>query len=109
MHPKSLIDEINDNGGELAFSEFEWKIIEYIQNFWTMRYPNLDKPCEIGDERIEEINDLVQKIWQLIPHDLHEEFEKSSPYQKGERILMERSDSIPRNREFEIGINRKSK
>lgn len=65
------------------------KTIDIVNSYKYLRYPNYEKPTEVGTEDLESIQDLVQHTLEVMPSHLYEK--KSGPFAtKGKRILMKR-------------------
>ena len=108
IHPlEDLLNQLKASVLSFHFTETEKQTIDYLSNFVELRYPNKNKPIEIGEEDIDQIYDLANSIWLQMPDDLIVKFEALPSTKKGGRVLMQRPSHIPRNLEFETGIKNK--
>ena len=108
IHPlKDLLNQLEASVPSLHFTDFEKQTIDYLSNFVELRYPNKNNPVEIGEEDIEQINDLANSLWQQMPDELVDSYESLPFNKKSGRVLMERPNDKPRNLQFETGIKKK--
>lgn len=99
-----LIDKLKELDSSLSFIKKEEETIAYLSKFEKLRYPNRTSPTEIGSEDIDQINMIADTLWQKMPDNLIDEYQKLPSNKKGGRVFMERPVHIPRDLEFETGI-----
>lgn len=80
---------------ELSFTKEENKLIEHFDRLYKLRYPNRKMPTEIGSEELTLVERIVEKIWQSLPNELLDAYEKIPPGAKGGRVLMRKRKDIP--------------
>lgn len=87
---KSLYHElvVDCNGPRLEDSDVV--ILEKLDQYESLRYPNRHAPTEVGDDEWPEIEELVGKICRSMPRALDDALSTVVPGHKGGRILMRR-------------------
>lgn len=83
------------SGTKLPFTKLENKVLDHLDGLYELRYPNRNDPTEIGSEEIQLVEPIVSKIWQSIPDELIDAYEKIPPGSKGGRKLMRKPKEIP--------------
>lgn len=90
-----LRNTLIESGVKLPFTKEENKLIEHLDKLYELRYPNRKNPTEIGSEEIQLAATIVEKIWQKLPNELYEAYQKIPSNSKGGRILMSKPKEIP--------------
>ena len=83
------------SGVKLPFTKQENKVLDHLDGLYELRYPNRNKPTEIGSEEIQLVEPIVEKIWQSIPETLVDAYEKIPPGSKGGRRYMRKPKERP--------------
>jgi HEPN domain-containing protein len=66
------------------------EILNKIDSYFALRYPNPALPQEIGDEDLDDLLALENALGNQMPDELYDVVGKLSPVRKGGRVLMER-------------------
>lgn len=82
-------------GAQLSFNKEENKLLEYFERLYELRYPNRYAPTEIGAEDLSLVERIVEKLWQGLPSELVDAFERIPAGRKGGRVLMKKKKEIP--------------
>jgi len=65
--------------------------LEELDKFYFLRYPRRkDGPIEVGSDQLEPLDALLDALWEAMPKQLIETYEKIDRANKGGRVLMER-------------------
>jgi len=105
IHPlPDLVQKLRGLVPSLAFTTKEEHTIMYLSRFVELRYPNRSSPVEIGEEDIEQIDGVADALWQQMPDELIDAYQRLPTHKKGGRVLMERPAHVPRDLELETGI-----
>ena len=100
---QSLRDQVCKLNTNIKFTKKQNATIQHLDNLYELRYPNRQKPTEIGPDEMELSKDLLEKLISILPEELYSKFENIPNNKKGGRILMEREKSRPINFEFLTG------
>ncbi len=65
------------------------KILTLINDYSQLRYPNHQKPIEVGTDQLEDIYKLLRFIRSKMPNHLHTR-DPADPITKGKRLLMKK-------------------
>ncbi len=88
---EDLINKLRQNGYKIEFKEREAKTIKIINKFYNLRYPRrVEGPIEIGADMFDDIQSILESLWQQLPKELIEVYNKIDPLRKGGRVLMEK-------------------
>jgi hypothetical protein len=68
------------------------RILELVNDFGQLRYPNHQNPIEVGTDQIEDIYEFLHFIRSKMPSHLHKR-DSTTPITKGRRILMKKKSS----------------
>jgi hypothetical protein len=92
---KSLYDEIGSSGVGSFLNESELTLLEEIDRLFSLRYPPVGVPTEIGTDDWDKIDNLMSAIYQNMPQALQTIIEGGELYKegddtikKGRRVLM---------------------
>lgn len=91
----TLRGRVIESGIKLNLSKDENKILDHLDKLFELRYPNRNVPTEIGPDELELANQILEKLWKLIPDDLKNAFEKIPEGTKSGRVLMMRPEGKP--------------
>jgi len=94
----------------ISFSKKQEEIIDCIDTYSELRYPNTMNPYEVGDDDWERIIALFSYIIDALPMKLKEDIKSIDFTKKGGRILMYKklanNDKPLKNRKIEDAINK---
>lgn len=93
----SLRDQVCKLDENIKFTKEQDTVILHLDNLYQLRYPNRQKPTEIGLDEIELSKNLLENLINIVPEELYSKFESLPKNKKGGRILMEREKSKPLN------------
>ena len=85
-----LYQELVEYHGAPRFSGGAAAILETLDSYEVLRYPNRDLPTEVGNEVRASIEELVGEICGSMPQSIQEALAKVKPGTKAGRILMRR-------------------
>ena len=83
-----LVEQLRANGQELNLSEQENEVLKIVDAYGELRYPDPTHGTEIGNDDLEKISNLLNKIWEQTPESFDKYFESINPTRKGRRVLM---------------------
>jgi|GEM_PF-1018638 len=104
---QGLRDKVCELQPTLKFSSRHNRIIEYFQNHFELRYPNRQKPTEIGSQDLDLAQELINKITENLPDDLYSKFEAIPFGTKGGRVYMEKPENS--DNDFDLITNRQAR
>lgn len=98
-----LRDQLCKLKTNIKFTKKQNATIQHLDTLYELRYPNRQKPTEIGPDDMELSKDLLDKLIEIAPEELYSKFENIPNNRKGGRILMIRKKSKQLDFEFLTG------
>ncbi len=85
-----LVEELQKNGRQLSLTDAEWCVLEMVDSYGELRYPNPNVGTEVGSDDWESVDSLLKTILEQTPESFDEYVETIDPTRKGGRVLMKR-------------------
>jgi HEPN domain-containing protein len=105
IHPlPALVQRLKGLVPSLAFTTKEEQTIAYLSKFVQLRYPDRSCPVEIGEEDIEQIYCVADALWQQLPDELVNAYQRLPTHKKAGRVILRRPTHVPRDLELETSI-----
>lgn len=87
---KALYERLAEKCGTDKLTDEQAAIVGVLDGYESLRYPNRNKPTEVGDESWARVEALVGHICRAMPKELVAELEKVRAGTKAGRVLMRR-------------------
>lgn len=89
----TLINGLKENGCVFTFETKEKELINTVNDFYLLRYPRrVEGSIEIGSDQVDEIDSLLETIWNQLPDELIKLYEEIDRTKKDGRQLMEKEN-----------------
>lgn len=86
----ALYRELNEKHGAPELDKAQSQLLDILDKYEELRYPNRKSPVEVGNEELEQSAGLVDFLCELLPDALQESVAKLDATAKGGRVLMRR-------------------
>lgn len=77
-----------ENHGAPPLDKEQSQLLETLDTYEELRYPNRNAPTEVGDEELEQVSPLIEFLCRKLPQSLQEAIAKMDEVAKGWRVLM---------------------
>ncbi len=85
-----LYQELVDAHGAMPLSAEHERVLGLLDVYEQLRYPNRDKPTEVGDGDWPAIEAFIHYLYSCLPSSLHDALDQVKPFEKDGRELMRR-------------------
>jgi HEPN domain-containing protein len=87
---QKLFRQLQQDHGAPTMSERQEELLKMLDDYEALRYPNLNKPTEVGNDDWPEIEALVGTLCRSMPQSVQEALGKVVAGRKAGRVLMRR-------------------
>ena len=87
---KVLVEQLRAKGQQLNLSEEENEILQIVDAYQELRYPDPNHATEVGNDDWEKLCGLLNRIWEQTPELFDEYLGSIDSTRKGGRVLMQR-------------------
>lgn len=86
-----LYDELKSHDNKINLGTKNETFLKELDGFYSLRYPRKKEgPIEVGSDMVKQFEELLDSLWQLLPDEMIEIYNRLDPTKKGGRILMEK-------------------